>query len=181
MKTICDKCGSLHDGSYGSGRFCSSKCARGFSTDEKRILINEKISKSLSKPGEEKICLVCDKKFITKRKTTFCSKQCSSKSRKMTPDGISPVVSFRQRMKIKAIAYKGGKCIICGYSKCIRSLQFHHKNASDKEFGIGGKSYSWDKLKIELDKCDLVCANCHGEIHDIGIGFESHPVSIIGE
>jgi hypothetical protein len=44
----CENCELDHDGSYGSGRFCSIKCARGFSTKEKRLEINEKVSKKLS-------------------------------------------------------------------------------------------------------------------------------------
>ena len=75
--------------------------------------------------------------------------------------------SFRQKLKIKSIEYKGGKCIICGYNKCNRSLEFHHRDPNEKDFGISSsKVLSWDKIKIELDKCDLVCSNCHGEIHD---------------
>jgi 5-methylcytosine-specific restriction endonuclease McrA len=44
---ICENCGNDHDGNYGSGRFCSSRCARGFSTSVKRNEINEKVSKKL--------------------------------------------------------------------------------------------------------------------------------------
>jgi len=43
----CENCQDEHEGTYGSGRFCSSKCARGFSTKEKRSLINEKVSITL--------------------------------------------------------------------------------------------------------------------------------------
>lgn len=43
----CENCGTTHDGEYGSGRFCSSKCARGFSTKAKRNEINEKVSKTI--------------------------------------------------------------------------------------------------------------------------------------
>jgi predicted HNH restriction endonuclease len=73
----------------------------------------------------------------------------------------------RIELKLKAIEYKGGKCSICGYSKCKDALDFHHIDEKDKEFGIGEKGYtrSWEKVKIELDKCILVCANCHREIH----------------
>ena len=72
---------------------------------------------------------------------------------------------WRQR-KIKAIGYKGGKCIKCGYSRCIEVLEFHHRDASKKEFsGDYIKSMAWDKVKKEIDKCDLLCANCHREIH----------------
>lgn len=44
----CENCNSEHDGNYGSGRFCSSKCARAFSTKEKRQEINKKVAKKLN-------------------------------------------------------------------------------------------------------------------------------------
>jgi len=80
--------------------------------------------------------------------------------------GITPQASCAQKTKLKAIEYKGGKCQICGYNKCTRSLQFHHLDPNKKDFGISGGTKSFEKLKPELDKCILVCANCHGEIHD---------------
>ena len=76
------------------------------------------------------------------------------------------VILWRKKTKIKLIEYKGGKCEICGYSTCNRALEFHHKNPKEKDFTISGKSLSFDKLKSEVDKCLLVCANCHCEIHD---------------
>jgi hypothetical protein len=67
----------------------------------------------------------------------------------------------------RAVEYKGGKCQICGYSKCSRALEFHHIDPNAKEFGISSKAHStaWDKLCKELDKCALLCANCHREVH----------------
>ena len=44
----CEYCGDIHSGAYGSGRFCSMKCARGFSTFSKRVEINRKVSAALS-------------------------------------------------------------------------------------------------------------------------------------
>lgn len=76
------------------------------------------------------------------------------------------VVNWRKDKKRKLIEYKGGKCEVCGYDKCMRSLDFHHLDPNEKEFAIGsGDCKCWDKIKIELDKCILVCKNCHGEIH----------------
>jgi DNA-binding CsgD family transcriptional regulator len=71
-----------------------------------------------------------------------------------------------QKLKQMAVEYLGGKCMKCGYNKCIWVLEFHHRNPKEKEFAIGKYfSRSWEKLKKELDKCDLLCANCHREKH----------------
>lgn len=76
------------------------------------------------------------------------------------------VVNWRKRKKIELIRYKGGSCEICGYNKCISALDFHHKNPKEKDFSISGKSFSYERLKKEVDKCILVCSNCHAEIHE---------------
>jgi 5-methylcytosine-specific restriction endonuclease McrA len=56
---------------------------------------------------------------------------------------------------------------MCGYSRSRKALHFHHVNPGDKKFRISGKwAMSWENLRTELDKCIIVCANCHAEIHD---------------
>jgi len=75
------------------------------------------------------------------------------------------VIKRRQNLKKMSVEYKGGKCSLCGYNKCISALAFHHLNPNEKDFQISGKSISWDKIKNELEKCILVCSNCHQEIH----------------
>lgn len=77
------------------------------------------------------------------------------------------VAKRRQKMRALAIEYGGGKCSVCGYKKCTRALSFHHKDPAQKDFGLSarGLTRSWEKTKAELDKCILVCANCHMEIH----------------
>ena len=74
----------------------------------------------------------------------------------------------RKALKEKAVEYKGGCCCKCGYCKNICALQFHHEDPNEKDFGISsdGVHRSWEKIKIEIDKCILVCANCHAEIHE---------------
>lgn len=76
------------------------------------------------------------------------------------------VIDWRKRTKIKLVDYKGGCCSICGYNKSINALQFHHLDPTKKDFQISGKSLSFERLKLEVDKCILVCANCHLEIHE---------------
>jgi len=80
---------------------------------------------------------------------------------------IIAVTKRRRKLKHLAIQYKGGKCMFCGYSRCSGALDFHHINESDKEFGLSvrGLTRSWIKIKNEIEKCILVCANCHREIH----------------
>ena len=77
------------------------------------------------------------------------------------------VTARRKKLKKMAIEYKGGKCIFCGYNKCNDALDFHHLNSKEKEFGLSvrGLTRSWKKIKEELNKCILVCANCHRELH----------------
>ena len=60
------------------------------------------------------------------------------------------------------------KCEICGYDRCITALEFHHLNRGEKDFSISESTYSrsMEDLKKEVDKCILVCANCHREIHE---------------
>jgi predicted HNH restriction endonuclease len=72
----------------------------------------------------------------------------------------------RRKIKIKAVAYKGGKCIQCGYDKCPAVFEFHHTDPTQKDFGISDAVMAFDKLKTELDKTILLCANCHRELHD---------------
>jgi len=77
------------------------------------------------------------------------------------------VATRRKKLKALAIEYKGGKCLFCGYNKCNDVLDFHHIISKEKEFGLSvrGLTRSWNKIKKELDKCVLVCANCHRELH----------------
>lgn len=71
-----------------------------------------------------------------------------------------------RRNKKLAVEYKGGKCIRCGYNKCQAALDFHHRDSSEKNPKWASmRTVSIKRLKKELDKCDLVCRNCHAEIH----------------
>jgi 5-methylcytosine-specific restriction endonuclease McrA len=69
-----------------------------------------------------------------------------------------------KRYKLKAVQIKGGQCVECAYKKDICSLDFHHtgdKTKMIKELLHG----SWEKIELELTKCELLCANCHREKH----------------
>jgi transcription elongation factor Elf1 len=80
---------------------------------------------------------------------------------------IKAVAKRRKKIRQMAVEYKGGNCIFCNYSKYVGALDFHHVKNNGKDFGISEKGYtrSRKRVKQELDKCILVCANCHREIH----------------
>jgi hypothetical protein len=83
---------------------------------------------------------------------------------------VQTVIDWRRKTKQKLIDYKGGKCEICGYNKdCLSSFHFHHKNPDEKSFAISSKGITrkLELLKQEVDKCQLLCANCHAEVHEI--------------
>jgi len=94
-----------------------------------------------------------DKK--TKRLSAWC-KKCTCDFQKQR---------WKDR-KLEIVKMFGGQCCICGYSRNLAALDFHHRNPSEKEFSWNrGKTRSWDKVIKEVQKCDLVCSNCHQEIH----------------
>jgi 5-methylcytosine-specific restriction endonuclease McrA len=76
------------------------------------------------------------------------------------------VVKWRQDKKVKLVEYKGGCCQVCEYKKSIGALEFHHIDPNQKDFTISSKSYAYERLKREVDKCVLLCSNCHIEVHE---------------
>lgn len=85
-----------------------------------------------------------------------CCKSCQSHSvKKRWPN-------FKQT----CVDYKGGKCEICGYCKYIGALDFHHLDPKEKDFAISSRvSMKLENIKKELDKCVMLCSNCHRETH----------------
>ena len=102
------------------------------------------------------VCKICGKEVERSKKTMNMGSLCNSCRQR-----------HRQlKMKQKAIDYLGGKCSICGYDKCNDALDFHHRDSKTKEFNISTNfNLSWGVLKNELDKCELLCSNCHRELH----------------
>ena len=80
---------------------------------------------------------------------------------------IDAVTRRRKRLKEMAIELKGGRCQFCGYNKYIAALEFHHLDEKTKKFDLStrGLTRSWKRIKKEIEKCILVCANYHREIH----------------
>lgn len=88
------------------------------------------------------------------------------------------VIDWRIRTKERCVESMGGKCYICGYSKCNTALEFHHLNPEEKDFGISStraNPISWELIVNELRKCILLCSNCHQEVHAGQVILEDIP------
>lgn len=115
-----------------------------------------------AKSLEETICEKCGKAFNPKR---------FAKQRKYCyeclPEENYNGATMRKVLKKWALQEKGKKCCVCGYNKCIEALEFHHLNPNEKDFNLSDRNIKldWNKVKQEIDKCILVCSNCHREIH----------------
>lgn len=171
----CKKCGENFESSKGLINYCSMKCRQSKTwTAEAKQLKSEnskKISDDiilqmqtlyLTLESAEKVAKVLNVGLNTVKKYVKLKKQ------KNYWTGKNPLAPIERKRKLKQqlVEYKGGKCCLCGYDKSMRSLHFHHLDEKTKEFDVTSKGYNIDRLKKEADKCILVCANCHGEIHE---------------
>lgn len=109
------------------------------------------LRKESTKKHEGKSCLICEKPFQW-QKNSVCS-TCRNWYR-------------RYIVKTKCIEYKGGVCLDCNASD-HDILSFHHRVPNEKLFVISHNLHckKWEELKVELDKCDLLCNNCHIKTH----------------
>lgn len=115
-------------------------------------------------------CETCGRKFAFDRQKGHQYKTCNS----------CITEARHSDVKRRCVEYLGGRCVGCGYNRCLKALEFHHKDPEMKDFGIGGAyNRSWKSIKAELDRCVLTCANCHREHHD-GLRDLLRPVSSIG-
>jgi len=93
------------------------------------------------------------------------------------------ILAWRTARKRRCIEILGGKCEVCGYSRSIRALTFHHKDPSDKIDGISRMipNAAWEAILAELKKCRLLCFNCHMEeeerLDDLSPGVKTGDVT----
>lgn len=118
---------------------------------------------AITKSQGQNNCLFCHTK-LTGKQIKFCSKECKKEVHKYS-------IYIRQKRtrnerKEYFIEQLGAKCSICGYDKSKYSLSFHHRE--NKKYTISSMLHN-NKIETcqnEIDKCILVCINCHREIHN---------------
>lgn len=79
---------------------------------------------------------------------------------------VASVVRRRRRVKELLAHEAGGRCVLCGYSRYLGALQFHHLDPAQKRLGLSraGVTLSLETLRAEAGKCILLCSNCHAEV-----------------
>jgi hypothetical protein len=115
--------------------------------------------------GETRFCQGCKSEVKT---DNFYQRRGKESSSSYCKNCTTYQTKYRMRkLKSQMIEYKGGFCVRCRYDKYQGALEFHHLDPTQKDFTPSRlKKYSFDdRIKRELDKCILVCANCHREIH----------------
>lgn len=117
-----------------------------------------------------KQCIICSSE-LRHPQVKYCSNKCKSKGhynkhKKNTNTTYSQYKRADIRKK-EFINLKGGGCSKCGYNKNYSALHFHH--LKDKKFSLDSRNIanrSMESLLMELEKCVLLCANCHAEEHN---------------
>lgn len=191
----CNNCGeslSRKPSAVSKFNYCSQSCAASVNNRTPKVKLKPRLCKYCHQPtgstwkNKKTVCTSC-KGSYSKLRSELKEKVC------VTCNVLKPIELFHKKndrrfttsvckecfnsycmqrwiaTKIKAIEYKGGKCQDCHVPHPdlpFPAFEFHHRDPSTKEMG-------WTKLRLrpwssiikELDKCDLLCSNCHRVRH----------------
>lgn len=187
----CELCGKEHKGEYASGRFCSQKCARSFSSKEKRLETNAKVSKTLKGRKlseehksnikknhwkkktlvefEERVCVICNVTFsIDKNKIRKYCDECKSSNRK-------EIRKFNDENKKQKNEEKRNKLDFENLSNYWQKKRLLEENNHKCMQCEQGEIWQGKHLELELhhidgnkknknkENCIILCLNCHSQ------------------
>lgn len=149
-----------------------------------------------SKDGYSYVCKSCQRlrdkaKYLEIKESGKVQKYKEQNEEKIRAYNIEYQRSYRgsgrkQERKLQMCDYKGGKCVLCGLissERNIAAFDFHHLNPKEKEYGPSDMTnMRWSRITEELDKCVLLCSNCHRIIHadnTVGSLLTEEPVTTI--
>lgn len=123
-------------------------------------------------------CLNCNNEFEPKNKVQkFCCRKCKNEHNNKIYQSYDVQKNRGLKLKIELIKAKDGKCEICGYDNNLAALSFHHLDPSQKDLKLDARTLSntdYNKILKEAEKCQLLCANCHMEIHYPNYNLKNH-------
>lgn len=156
MIVKCIVCGKEIEAQKSTKKYCSKECGNAM---RRMKWANRDKTEKIQKIMPEKQCPICGKFFRPKTASAnqrTCCYNCM-------PDGTQLT---RGAFLIKIKEHRGGKCIKCGYNKCLKALEFHHLDPTQKDFTISNDHFKLLEAVEESKKCILLCSNCHRELHD---------------
>lgn len=113
------------------------------------------------------ICPNCGKEFTLNKKQggqnrIFCYECLPECSDRATRNQLRRklIVEYSRKRKLES------GCAICGYNKCASALEWHHPNNDKAGDPSSLMNKSFTQFLQEIDKCIVLCANCHREIHE---------------
>lgn len=115
----------------------------------------------------EQRCTICAR-TLTGRQRRFCSRDCKNADTNRRHQSYLRQQDRGLRRKRALVEASGGGCVRCGYRRNLAALAWHHCEPSRKRFQLDLRNISnrsADEIRSEVEKCILVCANCHAEIH----------------
>lgn len=151
----CTVCGQEMEALKSTKKYCSRTC------ENKARAEREKLKKEALLQGidiEIKHCLICGSEFKPKDKNAnqrMCCYTCMPEGKQLIRSEFINLIKQQ----------RGGKCEKCGYDKYLGALDFHHLDPSQKDFTIGNRDFKLKECIEESQKCIMLCANCHREIH----------------
>jgi|SRR5271166_3216461 len=155
----CEMCNGSNDGSYGSGRFCSEKCSRGFSSKAKRGKINQRVSELAKQNNWAKNLAGFGFKSGYDPRRHIVTPEQRQKSVVVAAQKreeellVTPWEELTRFMKRKRVILEQGRCCArCEVSKwlgTILSLEYHHKDGN--------------RLNDTRENVEALCPNCHSQ------------------
>lgn len=137
----CEKCRVRHEGTYGSGRFCSPKCSRAFSTLHKREEINRKVSTTLKSRGD----------YLSAETRKHIGQQASETKLRQLLECDFDSLSIDSK-KRRVVLEQEGRCLRCGTSEWMDEplrLQVDHEDG--------------DTSNNCRENLRGLCPNCHSQ------------------
>lgn len=117
-----------------------------------------------------KSCAVCQR-ALAGRQRRFCSRNCKNRDTNVRHQNYAAQQRRGSERKLAMMLERGTRCARCSYGRNSAALNWHHRSPADKRFDLDLRAFSNRsllELEAEAAKCDLLCSNCHAELHHPG-------------
>ena len=154
----------------------NTRCIECLTTEEEREKKRKRAERFRQRKKNKKIedgtiltsCIICENSLRGNQRK-YCSNKCKAKGHYNSRNTYIRQTTKAIERRLHFIKSKGGCCEVCGYDKNMAALEFHHVVENTKNFNLDSRAMgnrSMESLKEEVEKCSLLCSNCHREHHN---------------